>query len=158
MRVAFNSPARNQFSPGRPLRSRHRSEKPDKHVRLVPLAPSVTVAEWFRRRIVAPSTAVQFRPVTPMGRWLNWVQGSIPCPRAKISFTRASFNRIRTLRYECRDLEVRVPPPAPCLCICGAGALARRAGTHAGALGVRIVVGGPRSVDRLARCPAVYRV
>src|ERR1700734_272752 len=66
MRVAFNSPARNQVwgsrstggplacnqqmrvqfpplppsSPGRPLRSRRRSEKPDKHVRLVPLAPT----------------------------------------------------------------------------------------------------------------------
>jgi hypothetical protein len=78
MRVAFNSPARNQvwgsrstggplacnqqmrvqfpplppISPGRPLRSRRRSEKPDKHVRLVPLAPSVTVAEWLRRQTV----------------------------------------------------------------------------------------------------------
>lgn len=39
-------------SPGRPLRSRRRSEKPDKHVRLVPLAPSVTVAEWLRRQTV----------------------------------------------------------------------------------------------------------
>jgi hypothetical protein len=92
MRVAFNSPARNQFSgesfngrtaglqpanegsipssstssPGRPLRSRRRSEKPDKRVRLVPLAPSVTVAEWLRRQTVDLSTRVQFPPVTPL--------------------------------------------------------------------------------------------
>jgi hypothetical protein len=92
MRVAFNSPARNQvwgsrstggplacnqqmrvrfpplppISPGRPLRSRRRSEKPDKHVRLVPLAPSVTVAEWLRRQTVDLSTRVQFPPVTPI--------------------------------------------------------------------------------------------
>src|SRR6266446_1634836 len=91
MRVAFNSPARNQVwgsrstggplacnqqirvrcpplppsSPGRPLRSRRRSEKPDKHVRLVLLAPSVTVAEWLRRQTVDLSTRVQFPPVTP---------------------------------------------------------------------------------------------
>src|SRR6202140_869517 len=94
MRVAFNSPARNQVwesrstggplacnqqmrvrfpplppsSPGRPLRSRRRSEKPDKHVRLVPLAPSVTVAEWLRRQTVDLSTRVQFPPVTPTMR------------------------------------------------------------------------------------------
>jgi hypothetical protein len=81
MRVAFNSPARNQLwesrstggplacnqqmgvqlpplppnSPGRPLRSGRQSEKLDKHVRLVLLAPSVTVAEWLRRAtVVAP--------------------------------------------------------------------------------------------------------
>src|SRR6267154_5882518 len=91
MRVAFNSPARNQVrgsrstggplacnqqmrvqlpplppsSPGRPLRSRRRSEKPDKHVRLVLLAPSVAVAEWLRRQTVDLSTRVQFPPVTP---------------------------------------------------------------------------------------------
>ena len=67
MRVAFNSPARNQTldSPGRPLRSRRRSEKPDTHVRLVPLAPIVTVAEWLRRQTVDLSTRVQFSPVTP---------------------------------------------------------------------------------------------
>jgi hypothetical protein len=53
-------------SPGRPLRSRHRSEKPDKHVRLVPLAPGVTVAEWLRRQTVDLSTRVQFPPVTPI--------------------------------------------------------------------------------------------
>src|SRR5215469_12430242 len=95
MRVAFNSPARNQFhggsrstggplacnqqmrvrfpplppsSPGRPLRSRRRSEKPDKHVRLVLLAPTVTVAEWLRRQTVDLSTRVQFPPVTPIVR------------------------------------------------------------------------------------------
>src|SRR6267154_3803848 len=94
MRVAFNSPARNQVwgsrstggplacnqqmrvqlpplppsSPGRPLRSRRRSEKPDKHVRLVLLAPSVTVAEWLRRQTVDLSTRVQFPPVTPTMR------------------------------------------------------------------------------------------
>src|SRR5260370_31200265 len=92
MRVAFNSPARNQFwgsrstggplprkqqmrvqfpplppnSPGRPLRSRRRSENPDKHVRLVLLAPSVTVAEWLRRATVHRSTRVRFPPVTPI--------------------------------------------------------------------------------------------
>src|SRR6266851_4908554 len=92
MRVAFNSPGRNQVwgsrstggplacnqqmrvrlpplppnSPGRPLRSRRRSEKPDKHVRLVLLAPSVTVAEWLRRQIVDLFTRVQSPPVTPI--------------------------------------------------------------------------------------------
>src|SRR5437667_10210543 len=91
MRVAFNSPARNQFwgsrstegplacnqqmrvrfpplppnSPGRPLRSRRQSEKLDKHVRLVPLAPNVAVAEWLRRATVDRSTRVRFSPVTP---------------------------------------------------------------------------------------------
>src|SRR5579864_682579 len=54
------------ISPGRPLWSRHRSEKPDKHVRLVLLAPTVTVAEWLRRLPVDLSTRVQFPPVTPM--------------------------------------------------------------------------------------------
>ena len=53
-------------SPGRPLRSRRQSEKLDKHVRLVPLAPSVTVAEWLRRQTVDLSTRVQFPPVTPI--------------------------------------------------------------------------------------------
>ena len=52
-------------SPGRPLRSRRRSEKPEKHVRLVLLAPSVTVAEWLRRQTVDRSTRVRFSPVTP---------------------------------------------------------------------------------------------
>src|SRR5712664_3275779 len=91
MRVAFNSAARNQVwgsrstggplacnqqmrvrlpplppnLPGRPLRSRRQSEKLDKHVRLVPLAPGVTVAEWLRRATVDRSTRVQFSPVTP---------------------------------------------------------------------------------------------
>src|SRR5216684_1986817 len=55
-------------SPGRPLRSRRRSENPDKHVRLVLLAPSVTVAEWLRRQTVDLSTRVQFPPVTPIVR------------------------------------------------------------------------------------------
>ena len=94
MRVAFNSPARNQVwesrstggplacnqpmrvrfpplppnLPGRPLRSRRQSEKLDKHVRLVPLAPGVTVAEWLRRATVDRSTRVQFSPVTPFYR------------------------------------------------------------------------------------------
>ena len=62
------------ISPGRPLRSRRQSEKLDKHVRLVLLAPSVTVAEWLRRATVDRSTRVQFSPVTPF------------------SFPRASFN------------------------------------------------------------------
>src|SRR6266404_6223383 len=60
------------ISPGRPLRPRQsttrRSEKPDKHVRLVLLAPSVTVAEWLRRQTVDLSTRVQFPPVTPAMR------------------------------------------------------------------------------------------
>ena len=69
--LACNQQMRVQFpplppnSPGRPLRSRRRSEKPDKHVRLVLLAPSVTVAEWLRRQTVDLSTRVQFPPVTP---------------------------------------------------------------------------------------------
>ena len=63
MRVQF--PPLPPSSPGRPLRSRRRSEKPDKHVRLVLLAPSVTVAEWLRRQTVDLSTRVQFPPVTP---------------------------------------------------------------------------------------------
>ncbi len=66
MRVQF--PPLPPISPGRPLRSRHRSEKPDKHVRLVLLAPSVTVAEWLRRLPVEQSTRVQFSPVTPIAR------------------------------------------------------------------------------------------
>ena len=66
MRVRF--PPLPPSSPGRPLRSRRRSEKPDKHVRLVPLAPSVTVAEWLRRQTVDLSTRVQFPPVTPIVR------------------------------------------------------------------------------------------
>ena len=66
MRVRF--PPLPPISPGRPLRSRRRSEKPDKHVRLVPLAPSVTVAEWLRRQTVDLSTRVQFPPVTPTMR------------------------------------------------------------------------------------------
>lgn len=66
MRVRF--PPLPPSSPGRPLRSRRRSEKPDKHVRLVLLAPSVTVAEWLRRQTVDLSTRVQFPPVTPIMR------------------------------------------------------------------------------------------
>ena len=65
-RVQF--PPLPPISPGRPLRSRRRSEKPDKHVRLVLLAPSVTVAEWLRRQTVDLSTRVQFPPVTPTMR------------------------------------------------------------------------------------------
>ena len=61
-------PSSSTNSPGRPLRSRRRSEKPDKHVRLVLLAPSVTVAEWLRRQTVDLSTRVQFPPVTPVVR------------------------------------------------------------------------------------------
>jgi hypothetical protein len=47
------------------LRSRRQFEKLDKHVRLVPLAPMVTVAEWLRRATVDRSTRVRFSPVTP---------------------------------------------------------------------------------------------
>src|SRR5258708_38864166 len=118
MRVAFNSPARNQFwgsrstggplacnqqmrvrlpplppiSPGRPLRSRRRSEKPDKHVRLVLLAPSVTVAEWLRRQTVDLSTRVQFPPVTPA--------------------MRASFNGLEHFGPN-EEMPVRPRPPVP---------------------------------------------
>ena len=56
------------ISPGRPLRSRRRFEAPDKYVRLVLLAPSVTVAEWLRRQTVDLSTRVRFSPVTPIER------------------------------------------------------------------------------------------
>src|SRR6202040_1676663 len=94
--LACNQQMRGRFpplpprSPGRPLRSRRRSEKPDKHVRLVPLAPSVTVAEGLRRQTVdlgeerrrlpnlsadkvtspgfASGRRVQFPPVTPIVR------------------------------------------------------------------------------------------
>src|ERR1043166_2501060 len=92
MRVAFDSPVRNQSwgsrptggrlactqqmrgrfpplppsSPGRPSRSRRQSDKLDKHVRLVLLAPDVTVAEWRRRQNVDLSTRVQFLPVPPI--------------------------------------------------------------------------------------------
>src|SRR5882724_8218345 len=74
MRVAFNSPARNQiFSTkvrqgGRyALANQRRAglNVPNKHVRLVPLAPTVTVAEWLRRATVDRSTRVRFSPVTP---------------------------------------------------------------------------------------------
>ena len=128
MRVAFNSPARNQFYsgesfngrtaglqpanegsipssstslPGRPLRSRRRFEKPEKRVRLVPLAPSVTVAEWLRRQTVDLSTRVQFPPVTPFVRArLTVSRGSLkpafevrllgPQPQGRSSFGGAS--------------------------------------------------------------------
>ena len=90
MRVRF--PPLPPISPGRPLRSRRRSEKPDKHVRLVLLAPSVTVAEWLRRQTVDLSTRVQFPPVTPT--------------------MRASFNGENTsvLTKKCR---FRFRPPVP---------------------------------------------
>src|SRR5216684_2370234 len=42
--VRFSAPPPNP--PGRPLRSRRWPETPDKHVRLVPLAPTVAVAQW----------------------------------------------------------------------------------------------------------------
>src|SRR5260370_35298708 len=79
-------------SPGRPLRSRHRSEKPDKHVRLVLLAPIVTVAEWLRRQTVDLSTRVQFPPVTPI--------------------VRVSFNGEDTLVLT-KKMLVRFRPPVP---------------------------------------------
>ena len=44
---------------------KRRSEKPDTEIRALPQAPDVTVAEWLRRWIVAPTTRVQFSPVTP---------------------------------------------------------------------------------------------
>jgi hypothetical protein len=42
--VRFSAPPPNP--PGRPLRSRRWPETPDKHVRLVPLAPTLAVAQW----------------------------------------------------------------------------------------------------------------
>src|SRR5438132_10872872 len=98
MRVAFNSPARNQVRRG------------GRCGRRAPLAPIVTVAEWFRRATVHRSTRVRFSPVTPVHAGVvQW---------------------IRIPGYEPGDLEVRILPPVPSL----------------------------RSVDRLARYPAVYRV
>jgi hypothetical protein len=92
-------------SPGRPLRSRRRSETPDKHVRLVLLAPTVTVAEWLRRTTVDRSTRVRFSPVTPF----SWevvsrtrVGGSSPSPVARFSRGRRSTDqdtRLRTGRH-----------------------------------------------------------
>jgi hypothetical protein len=76
LRGEGSRPSSSTNSPGRPLRSRRRSEKPDKHVRLVPLAPGVTAAERLRRQTVYASyrgggarspvsTRVRFSPVTP---------------------------------------------------------------------------------------------
>src|SRR5260370_27886001 len=65
MRVAFISPARNQFresrSTGGPLACNQQM-----WVRFPPLPPIVTVAEWLRRQTVDLSTRVQFPPVTPL--------------------------------------------------------------------------------------------
>src|SRR6266567_916067 len=67
MRVAFNSPARNQVwesrSTGGPLACNQQMG-----VRFPPLPPIVTVAEWLRRQTVDLSTRVQFPPVTPVMR------------------------------------------------------------------------------------------
>src|SRR5713226_920031 len=67
MRVAFNSPARNQVwesrSTGGPLACNQQMG-----VRFPPLPPIVTVAEWLRRQTVDLSTRVQFPPVTPCMR------------------------------------------------------------------------------------------
>src|SRR4030081_663231 len=67
MRVAFNSPARNQVwesrSTGGPLACNQQMG-----VRFPPLPPIVTVAEWLRRQTVDLSTRVQFPPVTPTMR------------------------------------------------------------------------------------------
>ena len=74
-------------SPGRPLRSRRRSEKPDKHVRLVLLAPSVAVAEWLRRQTVDLSTRVRFPPVTPLMLSLIHISMSILLQTVMGAFT-----------------------------------------------------------------------
>src|SRR5260370_42211131 len=95
MRVQF--PPLPPSSPGRPLRSRRRSEKPDKHVRLVLLAPSVTVAEWLRRQTVDLSTRVQFPPVTPaMRASLNGENTSVLTKKSRFDSARL-FQRLVTL-------------------------------------------------------------
>src|SRR5260370_16792765 len=67
MRVAFNSPARNQVwesrSTGGPLACNQQMG-----VRFPPLPPIVTVAEWLRRQTVDLPTRVQFPPLTPARR------------------------------------------------------------------------------------------
>jgi hypothetical protein len=100
VRLASPQPIRTS-SPGWPLRSRRRSEKPDTHVRLVLLAPNVTVAEWLRRQTVDLSTRVQFPPVTPtlLGgrpaartRVFEACYGSSSLPLPASTIMRASFN------------------------------------------------------------------
>jgi hypothetical protein len=102
MRVAFNSPARNQFhqiSPGRPLRSRRRFEKPDMHVRLVLLAPSVTVAEWLGVRLwIAPRGFNSLRSPQSCGRSSVGRERGLPKPEAAGSIPAAhSRSKIRGL-------------------------------------------------------------
>ena len=159
--------------PGRPLRSRRQSEKLDKHVRLVSLAPDVTVAEWLRRATVDRSTRVQFSPVTPFSVTPFLLGGSqvgkasdfesdhaevrILPSQPRSCFTRASFNgsgypatnretwRFKSSRprhFPARRPRDRAQPSE---------------GWNSGS-----TPDGPanilRSVDRLARYPAVYRV
>ena len=93
------------------MRSRRRSEKPDKHVRLVLLAPSVTVAEWLRRQTVDLSTRVQFPPVTPIGgRPKPEAAGSIPAAHSRFQF-RGLGKRINPLGLGPREsrFESEVP-------------------------------------------------
>lgn len=148
LRVALNSPARNQVwgsrptggrlactqqmrvqlpplppsSPGRPSRLRRQSEKLDKHVRLVLLAPDVTVAEWLRRQNVDLSTRVRFPPVTPInpahrptGQGTaseGWDSGSNPDGPAKFSGTRKT--EIRCARdAENTGFDSQVPDQSP---------------------------------------------
>ena len=103
MRVRF--PPLPPSSPGRPLRSRRRSEKPDKHVRLVPLAPSVTVAEWLRRQTVDLSTRVQFPPVTPAMR------ASFNGENTSVLTKKCRFDSSRSLQiFDTRGLGKRINP------------------------------------------------
>src|SRR5258708_27609187 len=96
MRVAFNSPARNQVwesrSTGGPLACNQQMG-----VRFPPLPPIVTVAEWLRRQTVDLSTRVQFPPVTPC--------------------MRASFNGKEHFGPN-EEMPVRLRPPVP-VCFVG---------------------------------------
>ena len=127
--LACNQPMRVRFPPlppnlpGRPLRSRRQSEKLDKHVRLVPLAPGVTVAEWLRRATVDRSTRVQFSPVTPFSLGGSQVgkASDFESDHAEVRilpsqppfFHAGVVQRIRIPGYEPGDLEVQILPPAP---------------------------------------------
>ena len=105
------------------MRSRRQSEKLDKHVRLVPLAPGVTVAEWLRRATVDRSTRVQFSPVTPFSLGGSQVgkASDFESDHAEVRilpsqppfFHAGVVQRIRIPGYEPGDLEVQILPPAP---------------------------------------------
>ena len=125
-----STPSSSTNSPGRPLRSRRQSEKLDTHVRLVPLAPSVTVAEWLRRATVDRSTRVQFSPVTPSlgGRSAARTQvfeacygsSSLPLPTRLSALSGGCARQLCGRRSTDQDtrlrtgrLEVQILPPVP---------------------------------------------